>query len=286
MKPEEQLQSFQGISRAVLEATLVKLVENGAVSAETVNGTIDQIRSVTHEKVSNASEIGSSLEQGELLEKFLGQYVAMRQTLEYYEISTKFMPTWESIVRDLTSDVLEKALKLSDPTLLLVPPTSCRSKINAIDKYPVECQRYDTFTFDPKNLDLWSYGKYETENEWRVLVVEGVQDVAQDEQIYNGDRTNKEMSELWIKKYEAQGLDVIDDIDTYLTLMMKALAEGKPVDLHTFTVLNGKNITEFSEVVGGNWIDDRVALDFDEPDLINPALRLRGLVVIDISKAA
>lgn len=222
----------------------------------------------------------------ELLKDIETQYPKMKSTLERYEISTKGMPTWEQVKNGLTPEVLDKALKLAEPTLLLVPPTSRQSKVEAINKHPTKKQKSDTYAFELNDNNLWNGGKSKTENKWRVSIVEGVQDVAQDDEIYDDKRTNDEMSELWVKKYEDQGLDTMNDADTYLMLMMKGLAEDKPLDPRTNTVLNGKNLTKSSVVALGYWHGGQVYLSYANPDDVRNFLRLRGLVGVDVPEAA
>ncbi len=263
---------------------LSKLVETGSVSAEEIEAHLDRMRQTTGERIKAAAAIEGelSIEQAELLKKLEADYPKMKATFERYEISTKGMPTWEQVKKGLSPEVLEKALKLAEPTLLLVPPTTRQSKVEAINKYPAKGQKADTYTYDLKNNALWNGGKSKTENKWRVSIVDGVQDVERDTEIYDGKRTNYEMSKLWVKKYEDMGLDVMEGADAYLTLMMKALAEGKPVDPKTLSVLNGKNLTESTLVALGGWDSARVNLDRVDPDFTAGYLRLRGSVGVDV----
>jgi hypothetical protein len=90
------------------------------------------------------------------------------------------------------------------------------------------------------------------------------------------------MSKAWVKKYEEQGLDVIDNADEYLILMMKRLDEGKPVDPKTYTVLNGKKLLRSSLVAIGVWADFQVSLAYGNPDDVRARLRLRGSVGVDV----
>jgi len=282
---KEPLKIPKDATKADLESVLSNLVETGAVAAEKVNGLLDQMRSETHVRLKAASEVELSVEQAELLENLEVQYPAMKSTLERYEISAKGMPTWEQIKKGLTSEVLDKALKLAEPTLLLVPPTTRKSKVEAIDKHKVKGQTHDTYTYELNDNDLWNGGKSKTENKWKVSIVEGVQDIEQDEEIYDGKRTNYEMSKAWVKKYEDQGLEAMEGADAYLTLMMKGLAEGKPIDKNFFTVLNGKNLTKSSLVALGYWRDLQVNLRYAFPAETNLYLRLRGSVGVDVAQA-
>jgi hypothetical protein len=88
-----------------------------------------------------------------------------------------------------------------------------------------------------------------------------------------------------VKKYEDQGLDVMNDVDAYLTLMMKGISEGQPVDLKTYTALNTKNLTKSPVVARGRWSGDRVVLDYDNPHASSVNLRMRALVEVDVAQA-
>lgn len=269
-------------SKGDLEAVLTRLVESGRVAAEDVNNELAAVREITAERANAISEAALTKEQAELLTKLEAQYPAMKATLERRKISTKGMPTWELIKKGLTPDVLDKALKHAEPELVLVPPTRRQSKVDAINKYPAKCQKQDTYTYKLNDNDLWNGGKSQTENKWRVKIDEGVEDVPQDEEIYDGKRTNYEMTKLWVAKYEEEGLDVIDDADEYLVLMMKQMDEGKPVDPNTYTVLNGKSLTKSSLVARGVWVNDRVILVYGNPASVGNGLRLRASVGVDI----
>ncbi len=279
------LKDLSKASRADLEALVTKLVGTGRLDAEVVNGELDSIRETTGERAKAVSEVELSVEQAELLKNLEAQYPEMSAALERYEIPTKGMPTWEQVKKGLTPEVLDKALKLAEPALLLISPTTRQSKVRAIDKHPVKGQEYDTYTdtYEFEDSYLWNKNR----NKWRVSIVEGVQDVQDDEAIDHEKKTNYEMSKLWVKKYKDQGLDVINDANTYLTLMMKGLAEGKPVDPNTFTVLNGKNLTKTSQAARGAWhiLDVRVALDHVDSADSHYELRLRGSVGVDVPEA-
>ncbi|MBU1954127.1 hypothetical protein KKH03_04100 [Patescibacteria group bacterium] len=273
--PEATPEELEGIGktrRRVAQAMQIANIPRGAKGKS--------LREVTQK--GPVSGIESSKEQAGLLKNLEAQYPTMQATFERYEIFTKGMPTWEQVKKGLTPEVLDKALKLAEPTLLLIPPTTRLSKVVAINKHPAKGQKFDTYTHELENNDLWNGGKSKTENKWQVSIVEGIQNVAQDEQIYNGERNNYEMSRLWVKKYEDRGLDVMNDAGAYLTLMMKGLVEGKPIDSQTFTALNGKNLTETSFVAVGVWSDVQVRLTGDYPDSVGDSLRLRGSVGVDV----
>jgi hypothetical protein len=281
----EQLVIPPDASREVLKHALEMLVKGGDVPAEKVNTAI-QISSIIHARAIAASEIKLSVEQAELLTKMEVQYPAMQAAFDKFHISTKGMPEWEQVKKGLTPQVLEKALLLKEPALLLVPPTPRKSKVKAINKHPVQGQEYDISTCELKNDDLWNGGRSKTEHAWRVCIADGVQDVAQDPEIYDGIRTNYDMSKASVKKLEDQGLDMVNDADVYLCLLMRSLVEGKPIDTKTYTVLNGKNLKESDLIALGRWEHVRAALSSDFPDVSSLALRLRGLVEVHYAQAA
>lgn len=278
------LKPLDGVGQDDLRTILEKTVETHPELAEEINARLEEMTRTTGERLKAASVVEQelSVEQAELLKNLEAQYPNMKSTLERYKISTKGIPTWEQVKKGLTPEVLEKALKLSEATLLLIPPTTRQSKVEAINKHPAEGQKYDTYTYELNDNDLWNGGKSKTENKWRVSIVDDVQDVEQDNEIYDGKRTNYEMSKLWVKKYEDQGLDVMNDVDAYLTLMMKGLAEGKPFDPKAYTVLNGKNLTKSSLVAVGRWGGARVGLYYDNPGYTYDNLRVRGSVGVDV----
>lgn len=214
----------------------------------------------------------------------LGQeYASMLTTFEHYEIDPTGAPSKEAIQKALTFEVLQKATRLKKPRLLLIPPTTRQEKVEAINAHPVSGQwHHASILAYPFDNDLWNGGKPETERHWRVSIVEGVQNVPQDPKIYDGKKTNDEMAKEWVAKLEVQGLDVMNDADTYLTLMMKGLAEDKPIDANTYTILNAQNMTKFSRMAYGDWSDDVVSLFYVFPADSNPYLRLRGSVRVDV----
>jgi hypothetical protein len=247
-----------------------------------------------------------SVEEAELLKKLEKQYPQMRATFDHYEISIERMPAWKVIKHGLTGKVLKKALKLQEPTLLLIPPTTRKSKIEAIDKHPVKIQKYPTDSNKLYNNNLWGGGKGKREKKrklqqpnlfllpasennlkWEVGIVTGVQDVEIDQKIVKEGATNYEMANILVKKLQIQGLDVMEGADAYLTLMMKALVEGKPLDPNTFTALNTKNLKKNSLIAYGNWDFGQVRLDYIYPDDFSQCqfFRLRGLVRVDVSQS-
>ena len=83
---------------------------------------ISAVRETTADSAKAASEVELSPEQTELLNNLKSQYPSMKSALEKREISTEGMPTWERIQQGLTPEVLNKALKLAEPSLFLIPP--------------------------------------------------------------------------------------------------------------------------------------------------------------------
>ncbi len=280
-----------GLARKAVEHLKEKLGKKRVPEKKEVPETdqvVEQLQTDTQKGIyrMSAREDVKDRERLELLENLQAQYPKMIKALQKYEIATLGMPAWERVRRGLTPEILDKILKMQEPSLLLIPPTTRQSKLEAINKHPARRQKYNTFTHDFEDNDLWNGGKSKIENKWRVSIVEGVQDVEQDHEIYDGKRRNYEMCKLWVKKYEDRGLDVINDADTYLTLIMKSLADAKPVDSKTFTVLNvnGRNLIKPFHLAVGGWNSARVFLDFGFSGDTIPSVRLRGLVGVDVSQ--
>lgn len=263
-------------------AVLKKVAEKGELPPD-VREEMSLLAKNTRPQVQTTLETSKlSVEQADLLETLEGQHPAMQKALERVKISTAGMPSWEAVKAGLTPEVVEKALKMQEPTLIMVPPTTRQSKVDAIDKHPAEGQKNNTYTYELRSNDLWNGGNAKTENRWRVVIVEGAEDVMSDPEITDGKKTNYQMAKAYVEKYADQGLNVINDADTYLSLMLKALAEGKPVDSRTLTVLNAKNATETSSLAGGEWSGARVSLGGAIHDVSYGGLRVRSLVGVDV----
>ncbi len=223
------------------------------------------------------------VEHSDFLKTLKGQHLQMRAALERVGISIEGMPSWEAIKAGLIPEVLDKTLKMQKPTLIMVPPTTRQSKVAAIDKYPAKDQKRDTAAYELQDVNLWNGGKDKTENRWKVAIVEGAEHVTPDPEITGGRKTNYQMAKAYVKKYADQGLDVINDADTYLSLMLKALAEGKPVDPErSSTVLNAKNAEETSILAYGHWHNDRVLLGSADPGCSPSSLLPRSLMWVDV----
>ncbi len=231
-----------------------------------------------------------SVEHAELLTALEKQYPQMVSTLERYglipngegktttyrETPKSSLPSWEQIKNGLNAEVLEKARKLEEPTLVIVPPVSRQAMVEAINAHKVPGQEHDTYVYEPGNNDLWNGGKPEGDAlPWEVAIVTGVRDVKADKAIKG---TNYQRAKAWVNKYAGQGVDVINDARTYFTLMMRSLAAGKPIDKETWTVLNAKNLTESSLVAYGGWYSVQVYLVAGDPGNESSNLRPRGSV--------
>jgi len=280
--------SLFAMNQKAISDTLKVVINDGKNKNEMVfNNANCQVDNKNHlvnctvgENVNTKTNAKESGEQAEILKEYEKQYGEMEKTLDFYEISKKGMPSFEQVKKGLTKEVLEKASKLSQPTLLLVPPTTRAEKVKALDQHKISLQKYDTFTYDFKNDDLWNNGENEkSTKKWEVQIVEGVQDVKKDENITG---TNYEMTKKLVEKYEKQGLDIVSGADVYLTLMMRSLQTGKPIDKDFFTVLNGKNLTKSSLVAYGRWYRVQVFLDYAYPSRSFFNLRLRGAVRVDV----
>ncbi|WP_437626014.1 hypothetical protein [Sorangium sp. So ce1151] len=226
-----------------------------------------------------------SLEEAELVHALEAQHQQMSATLRRYEIPTEGMPTWESVRRALTSELLKKVQKLKEPALLLISPTTRKAKIEAIEAHPIDAQLYETDAEDVEDNNLWNNDIDKSENTWRVVIAEGAQDVKADPDVANnpdGYADYVNIAAAWTRKLEAQGLEVMQGADTYLTLVMKSLAEEKPIDTNTFTALNASRLSDpYDQIAYGKWNDGQLCLFTSVTvDIIEiyPKFRLRGMI--------
>jgi len=308
-----ELNEWQNMTRGDLEILVKKLIMNGAVPEGKVTLILKKIMAGTSKETRQIfmppkqSEL--SMEEAELRDDLEGQYLRMGSVFEKYEISTAGMPPWEAIVRHMTPEILNVALKLRKPTLLLIPPSSRKSKIETIDSHPVDGQRNATIIYNPRDDNLWNGGKKENGKEWRVVIVEGMENIESHPEITKEGAKNFQMVKDYLQKYQLLGLDVINDADTYLTLMMVALTNGQKIDTQSFTALNAMSVADADDdqtvrlqypdlneedlreihdqnmtLALGTWETDRILLFNRHPANSNLLLRLRALVYISFPR--
>jgi hypothetical protein len=146
---------------------------------------------------------------------------------------------------------------------LLVPPMGYREMIAAIDRKKVFKDQGDVQVTEGD--DYWKgdnalMSESCTANGWGVAIAEGgevdlnrameISDKASDDRL-----DAIQIIDLWMEKYGEQGLDVIDDARTYLTLLMKYLAKKKPME-KPFTgvnVLNGGHNRDPEKIAYAEW---------------------------------
>ncbi|PKL36856.1 hypothetical protein CVV38_03095 [Candidatus Peregrinibacteria bacterium HGW-Peregrinibacteria-1] len=184
----------------------------------------------------------------ELLPIMEEQYPTMKSVLEHYEMPMTGCPSWEQIKKGLTPEVLAKATKLKEPTLLLVPPNSRQDKFAAINT-PLTG---DTTIYDPENNYLWSNGVPETKD-WEVLIVDGAQNIEQDPAIDVGKKKQCQILKEWAQKLRNEGLEPLTGANSYLTLQMAKLQTNEVVDDNSYSVLNVDALIENWLVACGNY---------------------------------
>ncbi|WP_437769034.1 hypothetical protein WME77_19335 [Sorangium sp. So ce764] len=233
-----------------------------------------------------------SREEAELVQELEEQYQQMSAALQRYEIPAEGMPTWKAVRRALTPDVLRKVQRLQEPDLLLISPTTRKFKIEAIEKYPVGAQAYETRADDWEDDNLWSDGTSKDESKWRVAIVEGAKDVEADPDVVNchdGIAVYAKIATSWARRFEAQGLEVLKGADAYLTLVMKNLAGGNVVDTNTFTLLNAPQLSDpYDWIAYGKWDDGQLCLCTSVSVDISEAYRssrLRASIEVEVSQA-
>ncbi len=216
-----------------------------------------------------------------ILNKFLmfkRQYPCMMDTLETFNLLRPGVPTLENIQSRLDERILTAVRMLKKPTLLLVPPVSRQQIIDAVDAYQQKIPGHsETYVCEDVEVghDLWDGGKSEKRLRWEVSVVSGAKDILPAKKI-KGD--NPDRAKAWVEKYQSRELDIINDVRTYMTLVMRGIASNQPIDQKYLTMLNAKNIREGRGVACGNWSYGRVHLDVAPSYGNNELLRARGLV--------
>lgn len=206
------------------------------------------------------------------------------KTFDHYEDNREGMPSWDQIAERITPEMLDKAIKMEEiglePEIVVVSPHQTRQEtVSAIDSYKVSGQTRDTYFYNANSNDLWNGGnEYPVQRKWIVKIGSGVENVA-DEPSIRGN--NFERSKVWVQKFKDAGLEITNDIDTYLAQVKQALANGRKLDpSRTVTVLNALNLTAKSLVAIGFWNDDRLNLSYDYLNIGYDNLRGRAEVMV------
>ncbi len=282
---EPPLKIPKDTSRDQLEAALMEIVESDPALVEKAKNVLDRLILSTSKNIKLVSGIELSPEQAELLANLEAQYPKMKTTLEKRNISTAGMPTWEQIKKELTQEVLNKALKLAEPALLLVPPITRQEMVDLLLKYKGDQEKHGLYFastyFGDKNR--WDGGKAQTESKWRVKIDEGIQDVEADPEINNFQITFYQAVVELLNKLQAQGLDVMNDAISWLTLLIKSLDEGKVIDSNQYgTILNAKNYTNRPGLGNVHWQNGAARFSYIYEETYGINLRLRGSIEIDV----
>jgi hypothetical protein len=286
-----ELDDFADLDRRRLGAVIADLAEAHPELVETINQTVNRIRSLTNARTREAVGEKMSLRESELFENMEKQYFLMIAALEGSGISMAGIPHWYEVEAGIL-ELLDKIPDLAEPTLILVPPVSRMALIKAINKkYPV--QGTENIHYRLENNDLWNNGRLEEEKEWRVCIAEGVENVKnlrlkKEGMIKDGKRpSHSAVVGFLLQKYRDHGLDVICDANTYLSLAMASMAAGKLIDTKRFTVLNGRIVSEdiMSEIAYGGCENGQMILDANGRTPISPYdVRLRGLVPVPVAQ--
>lgn len=223
---------------------------------------------------------------GEQREKLIAglekQYQKSLKILKKYELPfeghhTEQAPSWEQIRQGLTPVILDKVAKLQEPLLLLIPGTTMGEKIATIN-YNARPHSFESrikFPDQAVDVQLWNGGSPYMHTKWRIGIAEGLPEIEADPKI-SGD--NYEMAQSWLQTYQGQGLDVINDLDTFLMMVMYAQAAKKPINKKTLTVLNAKNLKPGERLSFGTYDGDQVYLGTAHSNVFFKNIRLRPIV--------
>lgn len=161
----------------------------------------------------------------------------------------------EKVLSSITLGQMEVILGMERPVLLLVPNTSLKRYLEALDsKKPIKGQIN-------AHVIEWIIGVLKRADEYDISAWDWA--IVESERELPPPKDNNELLEARIKTFENEneGKDVNGmDLRQYILLQMQALLEGKPIDnQYYWTILNGEPVKD-SYVAGGAWFGDRVKL--------------------------
>ncbi len=234
-------------------------------------------------------ELKDVMQPDERAEKYYEQYEKALAALTSFGIETKDAPTWKQIKAALTPEQLDSLRYLQQPILVLTPPMTRQQMVSAINK---QKERFgikrNTYVYDCDNDRLYNDGKPEEHPTWEVSIVEGVTDMGVNValQMENGQfRQNHKQVAALLKDLKEKGLEALSGARSYLAAMIVALANGQPIDVQNWTVLNTNIVlaTNQEELISGaNWFHGQVYLNLESPLANNDKLRLRCMVEINL----
>lgn len=217
------------------------------------------------------------------------QYAERLETLRFFGLIGKRgeakkgdapVPSFESVVEAFTPRMLELAATFKKPTLLLIPETSFAAKVRAMDTHKTPLVQSDChLNVVFRRSDSGS----ETITGWRVLIVEGVEEVAprpdDDLEAALIDRIATRKAAR-IRNPDGTTLERGMDCHAYALLMMESLRSGQPIDRRGWTLLDDDASLSDTRMPGANWVsrDGQVAFHADHEYLRRTEARFRSAV--------
>lgn len=228
------------------------------------------------------------------------QYPQMVGAIEHYQIETSGAPSKKMIERRLTQKVLQKAIKLEKPTLLLIAPIPMSEKVSAMNSFRAKDGKfYDVelhFDIDPQQRDREDRDELEGDEgptrakRWKAAIVEGMPEIGNRVMPKPGWSVSRLVNEMK-KKYRRQGLSIMSDIHEYLTLVLKVLAENSQhIDEKVTTVLSQARVPVprntypiHISLLEGNWeVPQKIRIGNTYPTANNYPWQVRPMVKLKI----
>lgn len=188
----------------------------------------------------------------------------------------KPIPTLEATLNSFTTEQLELASTLKEPTLLLVPETSFAAKVLAIDAYKTIKGQKDTNATGIFTRSDSGSGKIAG---WKAMIVDGAAKVA----LKDGDDVTLLLRDRIANRKSARrpGEKGMDH-HTYAMLMLEALQKSEPTDQDCFTLLDDDPALSDSGVPYARWYGDQVFFRAFVPGYVHGDARLRSSVGGDV----
>ena len=209
-------------------------------------------------------------EQVEAINKIANQYESSVATWTNLNIPTEGIQTKQEVtawLNSLPAKTLENLAGYGEVRLKFIPPVKALELLKAI-----------------KGYSHWDAGWENVgAKEWEFGLTTDKEDMPLDESIYYidpknkkaGTRRNEDMVDLYEKKYQEQGMDLMPQ-EAAVPSAADALAQGKVLDRKFYTVFKRSEGTDRMPRAGWNY--DRIRLSGGDPDDSNVNLRCRPWV--------
>ena len=181
-------------------------------------------------------------------------------------------PSFEKAMNTFTPEELEIASHFQRPILLLIPETSLEAKVEALDSFKGNVQKYTRVPSEFKETDSGS----KKITGWRAVIIEGAREM----EVYEDDNIKDKLKER-LENRKAKKKDTFlkgMDRHKYIMLTMEAMKNGDLIDQNNWTILEDDEASKGFMIPGAHVFDDELVFISIHPESVIGHSRFRSSV--------